>query len=380
MKPADWAAARGRDGEPPARSLHAAVGYQARAIGGFQHAERPVLGGDPLDQIGGAPFSGVARAGLARGAERGEAGIGDHLALVGQDQVGGALGRVADRPVEIGAHRHGRAPGADEAVADIDGRQTGDREVGRLAPHRALEAGAARQARRIVGRLHQLGHLHPAEVQTGRRRLAIEAQLVGPIRPEHHHPALGREEEEVVQTAVARLAVLGDHVGGGEKDVLVRGRHLVAVGEEGAQAVNLLARGLPNAAEQARRAAAGAVAPQRKLAVELSRRLGVRQGRETVGEGLAGARVLGGHGVEQPPLGAGARARIEVEIGDLLVFGPVQEDHEGSDRHRRRQPHRQGDDGGQKFARERDALESGVVQHEAAVSRRQDGASAFLFG
>ncbi len=349
------------DQQVPVRTGQPVVGDQMGAIVVLDHAEGPSVTADAGDQLlqAEAALVGGDR-GFGRLGRRGEARPRDQVPLAADHQIGAPGDGVVDRFLEIGGEVDGRAEGADEAAVDIGGGGAGGGEaLAFLVLNQPLQAGAAGHPRRIVGRLHHPDHLLVADVQAGGRIVAVEHQPVRPVGAEQHQSGAGRVEIEVVVFRVDGLADMADQVLGGDPHGLVLGADLPAVGDEGADAVEVIPIRLVNAIERLWTAAARAVRLEGILRVEEGGGLGGRHAVHAPGERRGGGVLHIGQGDEAARLVGAALGDV---VGETLDLHPLQgalEHHERGAGRERGHRHGGGCNPDQESAGEGDHIASG---------------------
>jgi hypothetical protein len=183
--------------------------------------------------------------------------------------------------------------------------------------------------------------------------VAVEHQVVRPVRAEHHQPrGRGHEEVEVVVVLVRGLAEVADQLEAGHQGAQLVHRQVVGVADEGAHAVGVLAA-LQGAFEVAVAAAARAVWLAREVFVGEPEHIGVAEAVHPPLQLLAGGLVQGGEVGEAAVHVGRAFAHIVLQERDLAVRQLALEDQERAQRAQDGHDQRHHADADQEPARER---------------------------
>ncbi len=158
--------------------------------------------------------------------------------------------------------------------------------------------------------------------------MAIEHQMVGPVRPEHHHPGVGGVEIEVVVAAPDGVAGAGDNLQRRRPEALVLWTHRRAVGQESPDAMDIVAVRRHPAIEKIGSAASRSVSLQRERRVEQAVGVGLRHAPHAVRQLARGVVVDVGDVGETAPLVAGAQPDVVAQVRHLALLQLVLEDEE----------------------------------------------------
>jgi hypothetical protein len=195
----------------------------------------------------------------------------------------------------------------------------------------------------------------------------VEHQVIGPVGPEHHQPGVGRVEVEVVVAAVDRLAEVRRQLGGGHPHRLVAVGDFAAVGDEGAQAVDVVPLGRVEPVERLRAAAAGAVGLQRELLVEQARGLGWLQPVHALDQRLGRGALDVGQVGEPPVLVLGPLGHVVGEAAHLVALQLALEGEEGDHAGQGADGHGHGADAQQEPTRKRNHAAAKGIQDLSAI-------------